>query len=159
MNILPLPQGQRSFRPSFSSSSLSPCTICSPALTRVSDGKPLRRLLMTSRLKAVVVVVVEKSVGWTRHTSGEKSNNGQGRRTLSVIDVRWDDTRVAVGVRVPIRLDCGPVTLLTDVSRRSFGSQLDRLLELRICSCRVGQSIFHRYVGLDANPFEPLAVN
>jgi len=46
---LPEPQGQRSFRPSFSSSTLSQLTICTPRLTCVSDGKPRRRLLIGSK--------------------------------------------------------------------------------------------------------------
>jgi|SRR5579872_4946975 len=43
------PHGQRSFRPSFSSSSLSPWTIRTPRFTRDSDGNPLRRLLIVSK--------------------------------------------------------------------------------------------------------------
>ena len=46
---LPLPQGQRSLRPSCSSSHLPPCTTRTPTLTRVSDGYPRRRLLMGSK--------------------------------------------------------------------------------------------------------------
>ena len=46
---LPELQGQRSFRPSFSSSSLSPWTTRTPRLTCVSDGNPRRRLLMLSK--------------------------------------------------------------------------------------------------------------
>lgn len=38
LNLRPLPHGQRSLRPSFSSSNLSPWTIWTPALTFVSDG-------------------------------------------------------------------------------------------------------------------------
>ena len=49
LNSLPLPQGQGSLRPSFSSSNLSPCTMRTPRLTLVSDGKPRRRLLMGSK--------------------------------------------------------------------------------------------------------------
>lgn len=49
LNSLLLPQGHGSFRPSFSSSSLSPCTIRMPRLTLVSDGKPRRRLLIGSK--------------------------------------------------------------------------------------------------------------
>jgi len=49
LKCLPLPQGHGSFRPSFSSSSLSPCTMRTPRLTLVSDGKPRRRLLMGSK--------------------------------------------------------------------------------------------------------------
>ena len=45
----PEPQGQRSFLPSFSSSNLSPWTTRSPRLTCVSDGNPLRRLLIVSK--------------------------------------------------------------------------------------------------------------
>ena len=48
-NRLLLPQGHRSLRPSFSSSSLSPCTTRTPRLTCVSEGYPLRRLLMVSK--------------------------------------------------------------------------------------------------------------
>jgi hypothetical protein len=49
---LPEPQGQRSLRPSFSSSSLSPWTMRTPRLTRVSDGKPRRRLFIVSKKRA-----------------------------------------------------------------------------------------------------------
>jgi len=39
-NLRPDPQGHRSWRPSFSSSSLSPCTMRWPRRTLVSDGYP-----------------------------------------------------------------------------------------------------------------------
>ena len=45
----PEPQGQRSFLPSVSSSTLSPWTTRSPRLTCVSDGNPRRRLLIVSK--------------------------------------------------------------------------------------------------------------
>lgn len=51
---LPDPQGQRSLRPSFSSSNLSPCTIRTPRLTCVSDGYPRRRLLIGSKKELLV---------------------------------------------------------------------------------------------------------
>ena len=51
---LPEPQGHKSLRPSFSSSSLSPCTMRTPRLTCVSDGKPVRRLLIVSKKGTVV---------------------------------------------------------------------------------------------------------
>src|SRR6266542_2989487 len=41
--------GHGSFRPSFSTSSLSPFTMRTPRLTLASDGKPLRRLLVASK--------------------------------------------------------------------------------------------------------------
>ena len=57
LNCLPLPQGHRSLRPSFSSSCLSPWTMRTPRLTLVSDGNPRRRLLIgTSGSKKVFVV-------------------------------------------------------------------------------------------------------
>ncbi len=46
---LPDPQGQRSFRPTRSISSLSPWTIRRPRLTCRSDGNPFRRLLIGSK--------------------------------------------------------------------------------------------------------------
>lgn len=49
LNRLPLPHGQRSFRPNFSLSSFSPWTIRTPRLTCVSEGKPRRRLLIGSK--------------------------------------------------------------------------------------------------------------
>ena len=49
----PLSHGQRSLRPSFSSRSLSPCTMRTPRLTCVSDGNPFRRLLIVSKKTAV----------------------------------------------------------------------------------------------------------
>ena len=63
LNRRPLPHGQGSLRPSFSSSCLSPWTIRSPHLTCVSDGKPRRRLLMGS--KAVVFVVLVFVSHWS----------------------------------------------------------------------------------------------
>ena len=49
------PHTHGSLRPSFSRSSLSPPTTRSPRLTPVSDGKPLRRLLVRVVVKAEVV--------------------------------------------------------------------------------------------------------
>jgi len=59
-----LPHGQRSLRPSFSSSSLSPFTIRTPRLTCVSDGNPFRRLFIVSKNMAV-----RRSCVWTWDTS------------------------------------------------------------------------------------------
>lgn len=53
---LPEPHGHGSLRPSFSSSSFSPCTIRSPRLTCVSDGNPRRRLLIVSKQRPVFAV-------------------------------------------------------------------------------------------------------
>lgn len=64
LNRLPLPHGQRSLRPSFSSRSLSPCTMRTPRPTCVSDGNPFRRLLIVSKKMAV-----RRSCVWTWDTS------------------------------------------------------------------------------------------
>ena len=61
---LPLPHGQRSLRPSFSSRSLSPRTMRTPRPTCVSDGKPFRRLLIVSKKTAV-----RQNCLWTWDTS------------------------------------------------------------------------------------------
>ena len=58
LNRLPDPQGQRSFRPSFSVSSLWTCTILTPRFTFVSDGKPLRRLLIVSKKRQAFEVLL-----------------------------------------------------------------------------------------------------
>jgi len=60
LNLRVEPHGQGSLRPNFSSSSLSPWTRRWPRLTWVSDGKPLRRLRVISRVgsKATGVGVV-----------------------------------------------------------------------------------------------------
>ncbi len=55
LNGLLDPQGHGSLRPSFSASSLLPWTTRSPRLTCVSDGKPRRRLLVTSKARRFVV--------------------------------------------------------------------------------------------------------
>lgn len=65
---LPEPQGQRSFRPSFSSSSFRPWTTRTPRLTCVSDGYPRRRLLIVSKKMAVRRIVHGSCVAW--RTSG-----------------------------------------------------------------------------------------
>jgi hypothetical protein len=49
LNLRPEPQGQMSFRPSFSVSSLSSLTTLSPRFTLVSDGYPFLRLLVISK--------------------------------------------------------------------------------------------------------------
>lgn len=54
LNLRPLPQGQRSLRPSFSSRNFWPWTIRMPRPTWVSDGKPWRRLLIVSKKGLVV---------------------------------------------------------------------------------------------------------
>lgn len=59
LNRRPEPHGHRSFRPSFSSSNLSPWTIRTPRLTCVSDGKPRRRLLMIS--KGILIIMLMES--------------------------------------------------------------------------------------------------
>jgi len=56
---LPLPHGQRSFLPSFSSSSFSPWTMRTPRLTFDSEGNPRRRLRIGRKEVFVIVVVVE----------------------------------------------------------------------------------------------------
>src|SRR3546814_5316026 len=48
-DLLREPHGQGSLRPNFSVSSLCPWTTRRPFLTWVSEGKPLRRLLVTSK--------------------------------------------------------------------------------------------------------------
>lgn len=58
LKSLPDPHGQRSFLPSFSVSSLLPWTTRTPRFTFVSDGKPLRRLLIGSKKRPVFVVVL-----------------------------------------------------------------------------------------------------
>lgn len=58
LNRLPLPHGHGSLRPSFSSSNLFPCTMRIPRLTWVSDGKPLRRLLIGSKKGIIRIFVV-----------------------------------------------------------------------------------------------------
>lgn len=50
LNLFPEPQGHGSLRPSFSQSSLSPWTKPGALFhAMVSEGKPLRRLLVISR--------------------------------------------------------------------------------------------------------------
>ena len=58
LNRLPLPHGQRSLRPSFSSSSFSPCTMRTPHFTFVSEGNPFRRLLIVSKEHLIVKVAL-----------------------------------------------------------------------------------------------------
>jgi len=48
-NLFPDLHGQGSLRPSFSMSSISPCTKRRPRFTCVSDGYPLRRFELISK--------------------------------------------------------------------------------------------------------------
>jgi hypothetical protein len=74
----PLLHGQRSLRPSFSSSSLSPLTIRTPRLTCVSDGKPFRRLLIVSKKTAV-----RRSCVWTWDTSIRDADRKNAKSVLA----------------------------------------------------------------------------
>lgn len=56
LNLRFEPHGHGSLRPSFSINSLNPPTMRSPRFTCVSDGNPLRRLLVRSKKGAVVLV-------------------------------------------------------------------------------------------------------
>jgi hypothetical protein len=71
LNSRPLPHGQRSLRPSFSSSILPPFTIRTPRVTRVSEGNPRRRLLIVS--KKGLVVIVTSCHGTPQFHRGTKS--------------------------------------------------------------------------------------
>src|ERR1043165_6296442 len=58
------PHGHGSLRPSFSSRSLHPRTMRRPRFTLVSEGNPLRRLLLRVKAGLVVDVVCHTSSGW-----------------------------------------------------------------------------------------------
>jgi hypothetical protein len=74
---LPLPHGQRSLRPSFSSSSLSLCTMRTPRFTFLSEGNPCRRLLIRSKK-----MVGHQNRTCARDTSFEKSS-GEKKAAVS----------------------------------------------------------------------------
>ena len=57
-------------RPSFSISSFAPPTTRSPRLTPVSDGKPLRRLLVTVKADVVLVDRFHGTPPWWLIVSG-----------------------------------------------------------------------------------------
>ena len=57
LNIFPEPHGQGSFLPSFSESSLSPCTTLKPFFTCVSEGYPFLLLLIGSKGKLIFDVL------------------------------------------------------------------------------------------------------
>lgn len=72
LNRLREPHGQRSFLPSFSSSSLSPCTTLTPRLTCFSEGNPRRRLLIVSKKHLIMNVICKHAAPPVRH--GRKAN-------------------------------------------------------------------------------------
>ena len=83
LNAFAAPQGHRSLRPSFSCSSLSPWTTRWPRLTPVSDGKPLRRLLVVVKAEVFGSVRFHEGSpgGWTdatgRHSCAESAKHLQ----------------------------------------------------------------------------------
>ncbi len=106
----PEPHGQRSLRPSFSSSTLLPWTTCVPRLTCVSDGNPRRRLLIVSKKMVVRQTArvawhtsfaeIQFSHHWTRDTgwrfaAANPSRNSRQRRPLLVDEL--DVVRDVVG--------------------------------------------------------------
>lgn len=83
LNLRAEPQGQGSLRPSFSTSSLSPWTSRRPRLTRDSDGKPLRRLRVISRVGATssAMSTMPQSSSWSAASkSVSKAGRGVKRR-------------------------------------------------------------------------------
>jgi hypothetical protein len=64
LNDFAEPQGHGSLRPSFSISSFEPPTTRVPRLTPVSDGKPLRRLLVISKAHVFFLVRFHESPPW-----------------------------------------------------------------------------------------------
>ena len=94
MNGFPDPQGQRSFLPSFSSSSLLPWTIRTPRFTFVSDGNPLRRLLIVSKkwLLVEVLMVHDPPPFLGRIGMDTKPENRfRGRTVDDVMFQKWND--------------------------------------------------------------------
>lgn len=94
MNSIPEPQGQRSFRPNFSDSSLLPWTIRTPRFTFVSDGKPLRRLLIVSKKWLLVEVLLVHDpppfVGRIGMDT-EPGNRFRGRTVNDMMFQKWTD--------------------------------------------------------------------
>jgi hypothetical protein len=68
---VPSRTGIRSLRPSLSASCMPPCTRRSPRLTLVSEGKPLRRLLVTSKAVEFDVRLVSHESSPPTVTRGE----------------------------------------------------------------------------------------
>lgn len=94
LNRFPDPQGQRSFRPNFSDSSLLPWTIRTPRFTFVSDGKPLRRLLIVSKKGMLVEVLLVHGAPPFLGRIGMDTDLGNRFRGRTVDDVmfqKWSD--------------------------------------------------------------------
>lgn len=89
--------GQRSLRPSFSASSLSPCTTRSPRLTCVSDGKPRRRLPV--RTKGFCVRIVDGFVACHGAPFVAGSRRWCPHRTFTPFATRASSRRTMCGVR------------------------------------------------------------
>ena len=83
---LPLPHGQRSLRPSFSSSSLSPWTMRTPRLTLVSEGKPFA-VCSSARKK---IVRQSRGCSWDTSFAINQRNHSKCPRQESnlVLDLR-----------------------------------------------------------------------
>ena len=90
LNALADPHGHGSWRPSFSTSSLSRWTMRSPRLTCVSDGKPRRRLRVTS--KADVAVLDRFHDVLLASWSPRSESNGHALRRRFLRPVRLPDS-------------------------------------------------------------------
>jgi len=110
---LPDPQGHRSFRPSFSSSILSPWTVRSPRFTCVSEGNPRRRLLIVSKKRFVLGVLV-----LTHHAPSFSAGNSAATRPPSDQMVR--DVAVRTAAAGDSRIPLGSVNHALVAARRVF---------------------------------------
>ena len=100
----PEPHGQRSLRPSFSSSTLLPWTTCVPRLTCVSDGNPRRRLVIVSKKMAVRQTVrvawhtsfaeIRFAHHWTQDTPWRFAAADPGRNSLQRLPLLVDELDV-----------------------------------------------------------------
>lgn len=108
LNRRPLPQGQRSFRPSFSSSSFSPWTRRTPTLTFVSEGYPRRRLLIGSKgtIVARPVVVVHGAPPFMRFHPMQAVGHGRYRKVQDNT-LPWGVLKKRVGHQLPDNVDWG----------------------------------------------------
>src|SRR3546814_14926943 len=112
VNSLREPHGQGSLRPNFSVSSLFPWTTRRPFLTWVSEGKPLRRLLVTSKGSLVWIDALHDgspiSPGCGRRDSNHQ--DGSSRRRLSTAELVNPSTRPSphrITTDHPHRRRCG----------------------------------------------------
>ena len=142
MNRFDDPQMQGSLRPSFSISSLSPCTTLVPRFTLVSLGNPARRLLVVVKGEVLVVDAFHDGLrvamprhGWTRRSDSDRRGLSPPGLQPGTFDHLATSRKLAEQIPVTgsgAAQSLRPISAAASVSSRAASGSV---VPLRLCPC------------------------